>query len=412
MNTNDLVVGLDPTGLSNISGAQLAQMVNGATPSSDRGMVLITTDSAGVPIIPDAAGTVEWQRYLWIRLSPLTTSFTVCAWNPAQTYNMGYSNGSGTTVSTNWNPVSSGSIPAGSIQGYQISSGTITKDKIVSVDLSQVNGSASLLTTASALTGDVTGTIGATVIGANAVTSTKLANDAAVDANRAVTTNSIKVGAVTPAKIAASGVVNSVLTDVTGTTPAWTVAPIIAGLPTPNAGGSDDGKLVAVNSGAAGTYKYLAGHIILQTINVITTSVVAHSGSLTNTTSTPNYNSTGLTPAFNSGLITKLDTTGKSKLKISVKVSIWSNTFAFVGLYNATGAVAPIAGSCVGPSSTGAISVADFVYYTGANPTDATYYIGFGVVTSGSAHAYVNSTDGTNNPFLITQSSITIEEIL
>ena len=199
----DIISGLDPTGFSAISGAQLETMVGSATPFSDKGLIVVTTDSAGVPQVPDATTTTKWQSYLWLRLSPLTTSFIVCAWNPAQTYNMGYSDGSGNIVSTNWNPISSGSIPAGSIQGYQIAAGTIDKEKIQNIDISQVNNSASLLTTS---------TISKVVTGAGAVNGSF--------ASGLIMNN----GSATLAILDTTGGAGTVLANTSANTPVWSNA--------------------------------------------------------------------------------------------------------------------------------------------------------------------------------------------
>ncbi len=66
--TTDLIVGLDPTGATAITGAQLAQLVNAANPQNDKGLIIVTTDgSPGNPVVPDASTTTKWQRYLWLR---------------------------------------------------------------------------------------------------------------------------------------------------------------------------------------------------------------------------------------------------------------------------------------------------------------------------------------------------------
>jgi hypothetical protein len=66
--------------------------------------------------------------------------------------------------------------------------------------------------------GDLTGNYPAPQVAANAITSTKLQSDAAVDNNRAVTTHHIRNAAVTPQKIAAGS-------DGQGTTVLWAPLP-------------------------------------------------------------------------------------------------------------------------------------------------------------------------------------------
>jgi hypothetical protein len=131
-NVNDFVAGLDPTYFATITGAQLAQLVNSAEPSSDRGLIVISTDSAGLPNVPNAStigGTPEWQRYIWLRISP--TYVTAYVWNPG-----------GATDDTylNWITISQASIGPSSIQGYQIAGNTITAGNISTVSSGSIQG--------------------------------------------------------------------------------------------------------------------------------------------------------------------------------------------------------------------------------------------------------------------------------
>jgi len=45
----NLIGGFDPTGLSQITGAQLLALINASVMYDDKGLVLNTTDSVGVP---------------------------------------------------------------------------------------------------------------------------------------------------------------------------------------------------------------------------------------------------------------------------------------------------------------------------------------------------------------------------
>jgi len=274
MNSNDFIAGLDPTALLNITGAQLAQLVTSATPSSDRGLVLVTQDSNGVPVLPDTTDYPRIENYLWLRLSPLSSSFTLCAWNSLQNYNMGYSNGSGQTVSTNWNPVSIGSIPAGTVQNFQLAGG-ITYDKLAgNIPTSALASGSTFLTTASspAVT-DIAGSFGGGfTIQPLVVTTGKIAVGG-------VATNNIAAGAVTLAKFDTTGGIYQLLSNSANSTPAWQTPPqVYTGLANPNAGGTNDGQLVAVNSGAAGTFKYVAANS-MYTKAVVDNIAIPSSGS-------------------------------------------------------------------------------------------------------------------------------------
>ena len=426
MNTNDLIVGFDPTSATSITGAQLAQMVNSATPSSDRGFNLITTDSNGTPVIPDAVGTAEFQRYLWIRMSPQSSSFTVYAWNPNQTYVLAYTptGGSPTSTNTYWNPISTGAIPAGSIQGYQIASATITKDKIVNIDQSQVNGLVgNYLTTGSTpAAGDITvgsSFAGGLVVGANAITSTKLSSDATVDANRAVGTNHIKNGAVTVGKFDTTGSINTHLVNTAANTPAWTPLPSIVQPSTPVvASAANVGKVPQVLTGSgtdSGTWQMVAptslGHIL----------TIAGASSVTAQTGTKNIAITGTAPttsnvdivtAFgSSGAITFTPSSGLTS-NIRVKVVLQLNTNAsndtvFGVLFNGTTPVAAAAANTYGNHN----ACVTFEYiFAPASASAITFRVGFAGVAGA---AYLNSTGGTNTGVsAILCSSYTIEEYL
>ena len=135
INKTDLIVGFDPTFATQISGAQLAQLVNSATPNTDRGFIIVSTDIGTNPVVPDAGnlggnGNTNWQRYLWLRVS--ATYVTAYIWNP---------NGATDPVFENWVTVASAAIAPGSIQGYQIASNTIPSSAVISISSSQITGS-------------------------------------------------------------------------------------------------------------------------------------------------------------------------------------------------------------------------------------------------------------------------------
>ena len=210
----DFLKGFDPTGSSTLSAAQLLQMINSATPNTDKGLVIVTADSGGSPDVPDAATTTKWQKYLWLRVVTATSTFTLYAWNPNV--------GSDATY-LKWKDTYSGTIPAGTITNDMLA-GSIAASKLAgSIALSQItNGTNLLSTTTSFATGDVTGTqSGGLNIGAKKVLYTMLANDASVDANRAVTTDSIKTGAVTLAKFDTTGAADTFLNNTVLNTPVW-----------------------------------------------------------------------------------------------------------------------------------------------------------------------------------------------
>ena len=67
--TQDFVKGIDVSSLTEVTATQLNQLVDEATPATDQGIVIVTTDSAlDTPDVPDAATNTKWKRYLWRRL--------------------------------------------------------------------------------------------------------------------------------------------------------------------------------------------------------------------------------------------------------------------------------------------------------------------------------------------------------
>ena len=153
--TNDLIVGLDPTGYTNITGAQLAQLVNSATPESDRGFIIVSTDTGINPNVPDAStatGTPAWQRYIWLRIS--ATSAIPYVWNPT---------GANTIDSISqvsmlkWQSVAQSSIGNGVITNKMIADYTIEDAKIVGLSYSKLSGAPIGLLPTGAADGDLTG---------------------------------------------------------------------------------------------------------------------------------------------------------------------------------------------------------------------------------------------------------------
>jgi len=126
----DFLTNLDPTAFTEISGAQLLQLTTGASPYNDKGMLVFSTDVAGIPTVPNAFTITKWSRYMWVRVS--STFVTAYLWNP---------NGNTDATYLNWVTLNSASIGPGTIQGYQIAASTITSANIQSVSSALITGS-------------------------------------------------------------------------------------------------------------------------------------------------------------------------------------------------------------------------------------------------------------------------------
>lgn len=79
------ITGIDFTTLGQVSSGSLNSAVNGATTAADKGIVLVTTDTAvNVPDIPDTATYPEFKKHLWLRL-PFNNTYKplLYCWNNA-----------------------------------------------------------------------------------------------------------------------------------------------------------------------------------------------------------------------------------------------------------------------------------------------------------------------------------------
>lgn len=181
----DLQAPFDPTAFPQITQAEILQLITGAFPAVDAGMIKVTVDVGGVPTVPDALTNTKWQNYLWARVQ--ASSVTVYVWN---------FNGAIDATFQKWVTISQASIADGSLTNSKYANLSITDDKIASVSIAKITGFPSSLPPSGAAGGDLTGNYPNPSVAGNAITSSKLSSDAAVDANRAVGPDHIKNNAV------------------------------------------------------------------------------------------------------------------------------------------------------------------------------------------------------------------------
>ena len=69
MTTQNFVKGVDFTGVTEITAELLNQLVDLGTVATDKGIVLVSTDTAmNTPDVPNVNNTTAWKKYIWVRI--------------------------------------------------------------------------------------------------------------------------------------------------------------------------------------------------------------------------------------------------------------------------------------------------------------------------------------------------------
>ena len=418
--TTDFVVGLDPTGSTTITGAQLAQLVNSAYPQTDKGLVIVTTDPEPEP---DVVATPKWKRYIWVRQSVSSVGLYV--------YN---------DSSAAWESINVAGIGAGSIVNSMIADNTIEDVKIVSLSYSKITGAPSGLTPSGAAGGDL-GATGSTypnpTIKDSAITTAKI-NNLAVTSDKIETAASASTG-IDYTKLRGSGSAYDFLWSKSGSPysmeffPANKMVQATTGqvnlttpysVPRVNGAGTafemipntSLGRIAQIvrtvsttiektNYGTgAGNYPYvlIAGQTSATGLKLCTTT----SGTPAATTNM--QLSTGL-----SASITPV-ATGTKTLLVEVTVPMGSSVVGamVLGLFTSNASLAVPVAIAYAPGTSGSVlSTLTLRYLVDAAAGVAqNFYVGFGC-TAATNNAFINSYDGTNSPNAVAQqASITVTE--
>jgi len=314
----DLIVGLDPTGYLEITGAQLAQLVNSATPQSDRGLCLLTADVGVNPTVPDAATITKWKRYLWIRQA--ATSIGVYAWNE---------NGGSDATYLKWQAVNVVGIGPGTIVNSMIADNTIQDVKIVSLDYSKITGAPTGLPPSGTASGDLTGTYPSPSIVAGAVTAAKLATDSVIAAK-------IADGAVTISKLLSDSVADDMMrANADGTMEFFVPNDLVKATTSEVVITGKANKVPRVS--ADGTVFTMSGSAVIQSL-VYTYSTAENQ----NTTAMAGDTAANLTTSQKKSSIGDMaitPTDALNKIRITVHTAMRNNaSSAWVGIYDNTAA--------------------------------------------------------------------------
>lgn len=399
----------DPTAYTEISGAQLKQLIDGIMMYSDKGIILKTTDDGVIADVPDANTTTEWQRYMWLRI--MANGAIPYIWQP--TAASSYIDSDGNNL-LKWRTLSAagGGIGIGTITNEMIADNTIQDAKIVALDASKLTGSLpasiseTLMETGDAAGGGLTGFYPDPTIAAGAVGASQIVDASITNAKHEAGSQTTGVGA---DKLKCAAVAYAILRTNAGATAAeWASVDAANVSKLANITGGDSLKILRVNSGET-AYEKVAPTGANGIGNVLQ-SIVKTVGTMSGSTALP-FDATvpQNTEGDEAAQITITPQSGSSLIHIHFECSLQNGITPHAGLafFRSTNASAMVARSTYNVGAPVSIHMDYWVTEIEAG-VPVTFSVRFGAA---SGTTYLNANGATNTYGAANKSFFVVEEI-